>query len=77
MSIWGNDAGNFVKFIAIIKKKKALEIPLSQLITGAKKEGADNVGTSMTTPKFVHNISKSNIVKCIKTGDCTSTETSK
>ncbi|KAF8808606.1 hypothetical protein BYT27DRAFT_7188573 [Phlegmacium glaucopus] len=62
MSIWGNDAGNFVKFIAIIKKKAC----------------AGDVVTSMTMPKFVHvKLFKSNIVKCIKTGDCTSMETSK
>ncbi|KAF8804920.1 nitrite reductase [Phlegmacium glaucopus] len=69
------EVGDFVKLVAIVKKKKALEVPPSQFIIGAKKEGADNGGDLDDDAQICscHNVSKGDIVKCIKAGDCTST----
>ena len=36
------DVGDFTKVVAITKKKKALDVPPSQFILGAKNDGEDN-----------------------------------
>jgi nitrite reductase (NAD(P)H) len=66
------DVSDFMKLVAIIKKK-TLDVPPSQFIIGAKKEG-DNDGGDLDDDAQVcscHNVSKGDIVKCVKGGDCT------
>ncbi|KDR71728.1 hypothetical protein GALMADRAFT_253448 [Galerina marginata CBS 339.88] len=67
------DVGDFVKLVAMVKKKKVLEMPPSQLIIGSKKEGGDDGGDLDDDAQVCscHNVSKGDIVKGIKSGDCT------
>lgn len=67
------DVSDFVKLVAIVKKKKPLDVPPSQFIIGSKKEGADD-GNDLDDDAQVcscHNVSKGDIVKCVKGGECT------
>lgn len=36
------DTGDYIKLVSLVKGGKPLEIPLSELILGAKKEGKDD-----------------------------------
>ncbi|KAJ2923968.1 hypothetical protein H1R20_g13130, partial [Candolleomyces eurysporus] len=65
------DVSDFVKLVAIVKKKKALEVPPSQFIVGDKK-GADDGGDLDDDAQVCscHNVLKEDIVKCVKSGDC-------
>ncbi|KXN90613.1 Nitrite reductase [NAD(P)H] [Leucoagaricus sp. SymC.cos] len=67
------DVSDFVKLVAIVKKRKPLEVPPSQFIIGAKKEGEGN-GDDLDDDAQVcscHNVLKGDIVKCIKAAECT------
>ncbi|KAF9480635.1 nitrite reductase [Pholiota conissans] len=66
------DVGDFVKLVAMVKKKKALEIPPSQLIIGSKKEGGDDGGDLDDDAQVCscHNVSKGDIVKAVQSGNC-------
>ncbi|KAJ7512051.1 nitrite reductase [Mycena galericulata] len=67
------DVGDYVKLVAIVKKKKALEIPPSELIVGAKKDGAGD-GNDLDDDTQIcscHNVDKGRIVKCVKDDGCT------
>ncbi|RXW14988.1 hypothetical protein EST38_g10867 [Candolleomyces aberdarensis] len=65
------DVSDFVKLVAIVKKKKPLEVPPSQFIVGDKK-GADDGGDLDDDAQVCscHNVLKEDIVKCVKSGDC-------
>ncbi|KAJ7484733.1 nitrite reductase [Mycena latifolia] len=68
------DVADYVKLVALVKKKKALEIPPSELIIGARKDGAAD-GDDLDDDVQVcscHNVEKGRIVKCIKDEGCTS-----
>ncbi|KAJ7057863.1 nitrite reductase [Mycena amicta] len=68
------DTADYVKLLAIVKKKKALEIPPSQLIIGAKKEGETD-GDDLDDDVQVcscHNVEKGRIVKCVRVEGCVS-----
>ncbi|KAF8641373.1 hypothetical protein AX16_009994 [Volvariella volvacea WC 439] len=65
------DVSDFVKLVAIVKKKKALEVLPSQFIIGSKK--GDDDGGDLDDDAQVcscHNVSKGTIVKCVKDGEC-------
>ncbi|KAJ7695490.1 NADPH nitrite reductase [Mycena rosella] len=67
------DVADYVKLVAIVKKKKALETPPSDLIIGAKKEGSGD-GDDLDDDAQVcscHNVEKGRIVKCVKEEGCT------
>ncbi|KAJ7128043.1 nitrite reductase [Mycena filopes] len=67
------DVGDYVKLVSIVKKKKALETPPSELIVGAKTEGGSN-GDDLDDDAQVcscHNVEKGRIVRCIKDEGCT------
>ncbi|KAJ7039841.1 NADPH nitrite reductase [Mycena alexandri] len=67
------DVTDYVKLVSIVKKKKALDIPPSELIVGAKKEGAAD-GDDLDDDAQVcscHNVEKGRIAKCIKDEGCT------
>ncbi|KAG6887335.1 hypothetical protein C0992_012821 [Termitomyces sp. T32_za158] len=58
------DVSDFVKLVAIVKKKKPLEVPPSQFIVGNKKE--DDDGGDLDDDAQVcscHNVPKSTIVQ--------------
>ncbi|GFZ50204.1 Nitrite reductase [NAD(P)H] [Saitozyma sp. JCM 24511] len=64
------DVGDFTKLVAITKKKKKLDVPPSQFILGAKKDGEEN-GDDLdddTTICSCHNVSKGAIAGCVKNG---------
>ncbi|KAG6812575.1 hypothetical protein H0H93_013791, partial [Arthromyces matolae] len=58
------DVSDFVKLVAIVKKKKALEVPPSQFIVGNKK-GDDDGGD---LDDDAQNVTKGAIVTCVKEG---------
>ncbi|KAJ6499701.1 nitrite reductase [Mycena vitilis] len=67
------DVADYVKLVSIVKKKKALEIPPSELIVGARKEGASD-GDDLDDDAQVcscHNVEKGRIVKCVRDEGCT------
>ncbi|KAK7019045.1 NAD(P)H nitrite reductase [Favolaschia claudopus] len=66
------DVGDYVKLVSIVKKKKALETPPSQLIIGSKKEdaGGDDLDDDAQVCSC-HNVDKARIVKCVKEEGCT------
>ncbi|KAE8227120.1 hypothetical protein CF319_g378 [Tilletia indica] len=64
------DCSDYVKLCAMVKKDKPLEIPPSQLIVGAKKEGEED-GNDLDDDAQVcscHNVTKKAIVDCVKDG---------
>ncbi|KAF6764112.1 nitrite reductase [Ephemerocybe angulata] len=65
------DVSDFVKLVAIVKKKKALDLPPSQFIVGDKK-GTDDGGDLDDDAQVCscHNVLKGDIVKCVKEGAC-------
>ncbi|KAJ6631137.1 NADPH nitrite reductase [Mycena sp. CBHHK59/15] len=67
------DTTEYVRLVAIVKKNKALEVPPSQLITGAKREGAGD-GDDLDDDAQVcscHNVEKGRIIRCVKDDGCT------
>ncbi|KAF7323911.1 NAD(P)H nitrite reductase [Mycena kentingensis (nom. inval.)] len=67
------DTADYVKLVSIVKKKKALEIPPSQLIVGKKAGETD--GDDLDDDVQVcscHNVEKGRIVKCVREDGCTS-----
>ncbi|KAF5354806.1 hypothetical protein D9756_005269 [Leucocoprinus leucothites] len=65
------DVSDFVKLVAIVKKKKPLDVPPSQFIIGDKKEDSGEDLDDDAQVCSCHNVLKGDIVKCIKAGDCT------
>jgi nitrite reductase (NAD(P)H) len=65
------DTCDYVKLVPMVKAMKELEMPPSELILGAKKEGDD--GDDLPDEAQVcscHNVTKGDIVKVIKDGTC-------
>ncbi|KAL8278182.1 hypothetical protein RQP46_009355 [Phenoliferia psychrophenolica] len=64
------DVGSFTKLVAITKKKKKLDVPPSEFIMGAKKEGEDDGGDLDDDAQICscHNVLKGAIGACIKEG---------
>ncbi|KAF9446723.1 nitrite reductase [Macrolepiota fuliginosa MF-IS2] len=68
------DVSDFVKLVAIVKKKKPLDVPPAQFIIGARKEG-EGSGDDLDDDAQVcscHNVEKGDIIKCVKAGGCSS-----
>ncbi|TFK21046.1 nitrite reductase [Coprinopsis marcescibilis] len=65
------DVSDFVKLVAIVKKKKALEVLPSQFIIGEKR-GEDDGGDLDDDAQVCscHNVLKADIGRCVKSGDC-------
>ncbi|KAF8599087.1 nitrite reductase [Ceratobasidium sp. AG-I] len=65
------DTGDYVKLVAIVKKKKALDMPPSQFIVGASKSGAEDDGADLDDDTQIcscHNVTKGQVVDCVKNG---------
>ncbi|KAL1621236.1 hypothetical protein SLS54_005731 [Diplodia seriata] len=68
------DTKDYVKLVPMVKNKKPLEIPPSELIVGAKKgddEGGDDLDDD-TQICSCHNVTKGDVVKNVKDGSCKS-----
>ncbi|RWA14831.1 hypothetical protein EKO27_g287 [Xylaria grammica] len=68
------DTSDYVKLVPMVKNQKELDIPPSQLILGAKKEGDDG-GDDLDDDTQIcscHNVSKGDVVKTAKEGTCKS-----
>ncbi|TRX92351.1 hypothetical protein FHL15_006737 [Xylaria flabelliformis] len=69
------DTSDYIKLVPMVKGQKELEIPPSQLILGAKKEGDDDGSEDLDDDTQIcscHNVSKGDVVKVAKDGTCKS-----
>jgi nitrite reductase (NAD(P)H) len=68
------DAADYVKLVQLVKSQKPLEVPPSELILGAKKEGGDD-GDDLPDDTQIcscHNVTKGDVVTNTKEGKCKS-----
>ncbi|CAE6540498.1 unnamed protein product [Rhizoctonia solani] len=64
------DTSDYVKLVAIVKKKKLLDVPPSQFIIGASK-GGDDDGADLDDDTQIcscHNVTKGQVVDAVKNG---------
>lgn len=69
------DTTDYIKLVPMVKSQKELDMPPSQLILGAKKEGDDDGADDLDDDTQIcscHNVSKGNVVKVAKDGSCKS-----
>ncbi|KAG9094369.1 hypothetical protein FS749_012620 [Ceratobasidium sp. UAMH 11750] len=65
------DTSDYVKLVAIVKKKKALDVPPSQFIVGSAKSGEEDDGADLDDDTQIcscHNVTKGQVVDCVKNG---------
>ncbi|KAK0641240.1 hypothetical protein B0T16DRAFT_211969 [Cercophora newfieldiana] len=68
------DTKDYVKLVPLVKNQKQLDIPPSELILGAKKEGGDD-GDDLDDDTQIcscHNVTKKDVVSVVKEGTCKS-----
>jgi len=68
------DTKDYVKLVPMVKEQRALEVPPSQFILGAAKDGEDD-GDDLTDETQIcscHNVTKGNVVEVVKNGTCKS-----
>lgn len=68
------DTKDFVKLVPMVKNQKQLDMPPSQFILGASKEGDDD-GSDLTDDTQIcscHNVTKGDVCKVVKDGSCKS-----
>lgn len=68
------DTKDYVKLVPMVKNQKALEIPPSQFIIGAGKDGEDD-GDDLADDTQIcscHNVLKGDVTKAVKDGTCKS-----
>ncbi|GKT86389.1 nitrite reductase [Colletotrichum tofieldiae] len=66
------DTKDYIKLVPIVKNMKELDMPPSQLILGAKKDGEDD-GDDLTDDTQIcscHNVTKGDVVNSVKDGTC-------
>ena len=68
------DIGDYIKLVSLVKGGKPLEIPPSELILGAKKEGEDDAADLDDDAQICscHNVTKGMVGGCIKEDSCKS-----
>ncbi|KZF23361.1 nitrite reductase [Xylona heveae TC161] len=68
------DTKDYVKLVPMVKNKKPLEVPPSQFILGAQKEGEDDADdlTDDTQICSCHNVTKGDVANSVKSGCCKS-----
>ncbi|KAI0155152.1 nitrite reductase [Xylariaceae sp. FL1272] len=68
------DTSDYVKLVPMVKNQKELDIPPSQLILGARKDGDDGADDLDDDTQICscHNVSKGDVVKTAKEGTCKS-----
>ena len=68
------DTKDYVKLVPMVKNQKQLDVPPSQFILGASKEGDDD-GSDLTDDTQIcscHNVTKGDVTKVVKDGTCKS-----
>lgn len=68
------DTKDYVKLVPMVKNQKMLDVPPSQFILGASKEG-DDEGDDLDDDTQIcscHNVSKGDVVNAVKDGTCKS-----
>ncbi|GAP86789.2 putative nitrite reductase [Rosellinia necatrix] len=68
------DTSDYIKLVPMVKSQKELDMPPSQLILGAKKDGDDG-GDDLDDDTQIcscHNVSKGDVVRAAKDGTCKS-----
>ena len=68
------DTKDYVKLVPLVKNQKELDVPPSQLILGAQKEGEDE-GDDLAHDTQIcscHNVTKGDVVNVVKDGTCQS-----
>ncbi|KAL2016862.1 hypothetical protein VTK56DRAFT_2896 [Thermocarpiscus australiensis] len=68
------DTNDYVKLVPLVKNQKELDVPPSQLILGAKKEGEED-GDDLDDDTQIcscHNVTKGDVVAVVKDGSCKS-----
>ena len=68
------DTKDYVKLVPMVKSQKQLEVPPSEFIIGASKEGDDD-GSDLTNETQIcscHNVTKGDVVKVVQDGSCKS-----
>jgi nitrite reductase (NAD(P)H) len=68
------DTKDYVKLVPMVKNKKPLEVPPSQFIIGAQKEGDDD-GDDLTEDTQIcscHNVVKGDVTRVVRDGSCKS-----
>ena len=68
------DTKDYVKLVPMVKNQKMLDVPPSQFILGASKEGEDD-GNDLTDDTQIcscHNVTKGDVAKVVKDGTCKS-----
>jgi nitrite reductase (NAD(P)H) len=68
------DTGDYLKLVNLVEAGKSLEIPPSELILGAKKEGEDDAANIGDDGQICscNNVKKGTIINCIKLDGCKS-----
>ena len=68
------DTKDYVKLVPMVKNQKAIDVPPSQFILGASKEGEDNADdlTDDTQICSCHNVTKGDVCNVVKDGTCKS-----
>lgn len=68
------DTSDYIKLVSLVKAGKPLEVPPSQLILGAKKEGEDDAADLDDNAQICscHNVTKGLVANCIKEDGCKS-----
>ncbi|KAI1387253.1 nitrite reductase [Hypoxylon trugodes] len=66
------DTSDYIKLVPMVKNQKELDIPPSQLILGAKKDGDDGADDLDDDTQICscHNVTKGDVVKSVKDGTC-------
>ncbi|KAI0477378.1 nitrite reductase [Xylariaceae sp. FL0804] len=66
------DTSDYIKLVPMVKNQKELDMPPSQLILGARKEGDDGADDLDNDTQICscHNVSKGDVVESVKTGGC-------
>lgn len=68
------DTKDYVKLVPMVKNQTMLEVPPSQFILGAAKEGEDDANDLMDDTQICscHNVTKGDVAKVVKDGTCKS-----
>lgn len=68
------DTKDYVKLVPMVKNQTILDVPPSQLILGAAKEGEDDGNDLMDDTQICscHNVTKGDVTKVVKDGTCKS-----
>ena len=68
------DTKDYVKLVPMVKNQTTLEVPPSQFILGAAKEGEDDGNDLMDDTQICscHNVTKGDVTKVVKDGSCKS-----